>query len=113
VAQLDAGPARVEVVDVLKGDCERSVLSLDPEDLDPDSVRVGDHLLLALDRDLQPLQSARGLGFCSAISVLPIRGGKLRARERVNYDSERQKMTLDEIRDELSRWLADGSGAAR
>ena len=76
-------------------------------------LRHEDHVLFALDGDLRPLRTTRSLGFCDAISVLPIRGKKLRGRDRLDYDSQSEGITLEELRDELSRDLADGSTHAR
>jgi hypothetical protein len=111
VEQAKDGAPTVHVVDVLKGSCGSCEVRLDPEDLD--GVKDGDRLFVALDRDHRPVRGKRSLGFCGAISVLPIRGGKLRSRDRLNYDSQAGGMTLDELREELSRELAAGSKSAR
>jgi len=113
IEKVKGGPTVVRVADILKGQYRESWLSLDPSDLDVDRLKHHDHVLVALDGSLEPLRQARGLGFCQPISVLPIRGGKLRSRERVDYDSLTGSLTLDAIRDELVRELGDGSRSAR
>ena len=61
-------------------------------------------MLLAVDAEGRPVQeSASGLGACAAVSVLPIRGGKLRARDRPSYDNLDGAMTLDELKAELRK----------
>jgi len=42
------------------------------------------------------------LGFCRPISILPVRGGKLRAAERVDYDNGRQRITLEALLEDLA-----------
>jgi hypothetical protein len=111
VVKAKSEPAGIHVVDVLKGDCGQRLPKLDAVDLE--GLRHQDHVLVALDADLRPLRGTRSLGFCEAISVLPIRGKKLRGRDRLDYDSQSKPMTLEELRDELSRDLADGSTHAR
>ena len=98
----------LRVVEVFKGACEERTLNLQLEELAQSGVKDRDHVLLALTREMRLANDTRGLGACFAITVLPIRDGKLRARDRVNYDSRRGTMTLDELREELIHHLADG-----
>ena len=41
------------------------------------------------------------LGACLAISLLPIRNGKLRGRDRINYDYESDSLDIDQLRRRL------------
>jgi hypothetical protein len=111
VEKAKGGPTSVHVVEVLKGDCGRRLLELDAADLA--GLKHDDHVLVALDGELRPLRGTRTLGFCEAISVLPIRGRKLRGRDRLDYDSRSTGMSLEELRDELRRDLGDDSKHAR
>jgi hypothetical protein len=75
-------------------------------------VKDGDHVLVALDGKHRLVRTTHGLGACLAISVLPIRGGKLRAQDRVNYDSGTRAMTLDQLREQLLNDVAADSTRA-
>lgn len=111
IEKTKGASASVRVVDVLKGDCGQRLPNLDPADLA--GLKHEDHVFVALDGDLRPLRGTRSLGFCEAISVLPVRNNKLRGRDRVNYDSQSKGITLEELRDELLRDLAEDSNHAR
>ena len=89
------------VQEVLKGACTDADLDLDPKELAHHSFKDGDQLVLALTDYHQPVRIVHGMGGCTAVSVLPIRGGKLRARDRENYDLGRKSITLEVLRAEL------------
>lgn len=103
------GPARLDVVGVLKGKQASQALSFDSEEFR--DLRLGrrDLVLVALDGRGRLIRSTPGMGVCDAVSILPIRDGKLRARDRLNYDSLRGTITLDRLREQLS---SDGSRQA-
>ena len=92
------------VVEVLKGTCEKKTLSLDPEEL-VTGIKHGDQVILALTPEHTLVRHNQGLGLCTAINVLHIRDGKLRARDRQGYDSRRKRLPLDQLREELIRDL--------
>lgn len=94
-------PLGLSLVDVLKGECDRDGLKWLAPTLEDYDVKHDDHVLLALDGDRRLLRQSRGLGLCRVISVLPIRKGRLRTRDRVDYDSLNGTLTLEEIEREL------------
>lgn len=97
----------LHVVDVLKG--PRQAVAPQVEDPGDLGLEKAHHVLLALDEKQRPVGNGRSMGACTAISVLPIRDGKLRSRDRRNYDSGRGDMTLEELRQDLAggtgRWI--------
>jgi hypothetical protein len=99
----------LHVTDVLKGECDQSVISLSKRELERHGLKPGDQVLLALDDDLLLIRATRGLGICEVISLLPIHRGRLRSEHRADYDSGRKPMTLDELRQDL-RALPGASG---
>lgn len=99
------------VVEVFKGASEMQALSLDPEALVA-RTRHGDQVILALTSEHSLVNDNRGLGLCSVVNVLHIRGGKLRARDRQAYDNRRRAMPLEQLREELMRDLRTESPAA-
>ncbi|HKQ62914.1 MAG TPA: hypothetical protein VJS92_16595 [Candidatus Polarisedimenticolaceae bacterium] len=103
-------PPELFVVEVLKGRCRNEALNVDPTSLRSFAPRNRDLFLLALDRSLRLPSHAENLGACAAISVLPVRGGKLRAADREDYDGGTRPMTLEELRAELT--LATSSAVA-
>ena len=103
------GRATLHVTDVLKGECDQPVVGLAKRDLERHGLKHGDQVLLALDDDLLPIRATHGLGICEPVSLLPIRGGRLRSADRSGYDNGRKAMTLDELRRELQE-LDDASG---
>ncbi len=106
-------PVRLSVVEVLKGEYRATGLALATHDAGLVPFKGGDILLLALDHRHRPVSGVRGLGACDPISMLLVRGGKLRARDRENYDSREGPLALDELRGELARELAVVSRATR
>lgn len=94
--------ARIELVEILKGACEGRILGVGAQALRAHQPRNGDLFLLALDAHHRLLNSMNQIGACSAISVLPVRGGLLRASDRADYDGGSRPMTLDELRGELA-----------
>ncbi len=99
-----AGRGRTEsviVVEVLRGDVPRGQ-PIDPERLKSLRLKDGDQSVLALTSFFEPIRYLRGMGACTAVNALPIRGGLLRSRDRSNYDGRRKSMSLDELRAELS-----------
>lgn len=99
--ESEDGTRQLDVIEVFKGGGVNDTLPLAPGDLATD-VKPGEQVLLALTRDNRLVQGNQGLGICSAVSVLPIRGGKLRARDRPDYDSGSRSMSLERLRRELS-----------
>jgi len=89
------------VQEVLKGECTDAELDLDPEELEFYRLKDGDQLVLALTSYHQPVRVVDGLGGCTAVSILPIRGGKLRSRDRENYDFGGKSIPLDALRAQL------------
>lgn len=96
-------PATVKVVEVLKGAFTERTLALDLAELRSLRLRDRDYLLLALAANREPIRTLPGKGACSTVPILPVRGGKLRARDRQDYDDQQKPMTLDELRVELAR----------
>ena len=94
-------PPKFTVQEVLKGSCTDAELDLDPEELAFHAFRDGDQLVVALTDYHQPVRIVHGMGGCTAVSVLPIRNGKLRSRERENYDVGHKSITLEALRAEL------------
>jgi hypothetical protein len=113
VERAKGAPAVLRVDEVLKDESGHQVSVLPSEALEGHQVKHGDRVLVALDGDHRLVRVTRSLGGCAAISVLPIRGGKLRARDRVNYDSREGAITLDRIRQQLLDDFADDSRRAR
>lgn len=101
VERAEDGEATLTLAQVLKAGPQAPVLRVGPPDLEEYRLNFGDELLLALDQAGQRLRSTRGLGMCRAINVLPLHGGKLKSRDRVDYDSGRGALTLERLRDEL------------
>jgi hypothetical protein len=99
-------PRTLRVVEVLKGELPREELWIDPDDLGDRRIPRDGRVLLALDEDLLLVGSVKSMGACNAISVLPIHDGKLRSRDRSDYDSGSGAMTLEQVR----RDLADAKG---
>jgi len=97
----------LRVTDVLMGECDQSVVSLAKRELQRHRLKPGDQVLLALDDDLLLIRATHGLGICEPVSLLPIRGGRLRSADRPGYDSGRKSMTLDELRRDLRELDAD------
>jgi hypothetical protein len=93
------GPERreVELERVVKGRCERRRFILPEEIPGERPLRDGDLVLLALDRKLAPVRVLRSLGFCKPISILVLRGGKLRGTARADYDNGRGRLTLEAV----------------
>jgi hypothetical protein len=99
--QVGKSAPKITVQEVLKGACTDEELDLDPDELAVYRFKNGDQLLVALTSYHQPVRVVRGLGGCTPVSVLPIRGGKLRARDRVNYDFMSKSITLSALRADL------------
>jgi len=95
-----SGP-EFKVQEVLKGACADSDLDLDLEEFAYYRFKDGDQLVLALTSYHQPVRVVHGMGGCTAVSVLPIRGGKLRSKDRENYDFGSKSITLEALRAEL------------
>ena len=112
VERTKAAPPTLHVLEVLKDRSEQGFSRLPSRILDGQPIKHGDHVLVALGDDHRPVVATRGLGMCEAISVLTIRGGKLRSRDRVNYDSDVGAMTLEELREDLRGDLAPDSRQA-
>jgi hypothetical protein len=105
------GAPRLVPVEVLRGSDVREGIGVFPAELRARLPQHGDQFMLALNAKLQLIDYAIGLGACSAISVLPIHDGKLRSRDRVDYDGERRALSLEALRADLG--LQRGaSGAA-
>ena len=98
----------VTVVEVLKGGCTDDELDMDLEELGSYRLKDGDRLVLALTSYHQPIRLLVGLGGCTPVSILPIRGGKLRARERADYDLLTKSITLEALRSELVALIEAG-----
>ncbi len=94
-------PPELHVAEVFKGYCADQTLNLNLEELGQ-RLRDGDQMVLALNRSCRLIRDSQGLGMCSAINVLHIRDGKLKSRDRLDYDSRRGTMTLDQLREELA-----------
>ena len=94
-------PGRLSVVETIKGRAGDLALTPARFGLERYEPRNGDQFLLALGRDGDLVRYIQGTGACSAISILPVRGGKLRARYRVDYDGASKAMSLDQLRAEL------------
>jgi len=92
---------QITVQEVLKGSCTDRELDLDPEELAPYGFKDGDQLIVALTPYHQTVRVVPGLGGCTAVSILPIRGGKLRARDRMDYDFTNKSITLEALKAEL------------
>ena len=99
--QSGKGGPQITVQEVLKGSCTDDELDLDLKELAVHNFRNGDQMLLALTSFHQPVRVVRSMGGCTPVSVLPIRGGKLRARDRVNYDFLSKSISLEALRAEL------------
>jgi hypothetical protein len=99
---------KVTVAEVLKGACTDEELEMDPEELERLRLKDGDKLVIALTSYHQPVRIVRELAGCAPVSILPIRGGKLRARERPNYDFMSKSMTLEALRSDLLLVLRPG-----
>ncbi len=94
-------PGSVTVVEVLKGEVPHGQ-SIDPQRLKSLRLKDGDRCVLALTPTYELVRYLRGMGACTAVSALPIRGGRLRSSDRSNYDGRRKPMSLDQLRQELS-----------
>ncbi len=70
-------------------------------------------MILALTTEHTLVRDNQGLGTCAVINVLHIRGGKLRGRDRLGYDSRRKALSLDQLREELIRDLRPASHDTR
>jgi hypothetical protein len=99
--QKDKSLPKFKVQEVLKGACTDSQLDLDLDEFAYFRLKDGDQLVLALTSHHQPVRVVHGMGGCTAVSVLPIRGGKLRSKDRENYDFGRKSITLEALRAEL------------
>ena len=98
-------PATVVPVKVLKGGPIDGPLALDPQELQHYRPRDGTLFLLALSRNKRVVRYITGMGVCAPVSVLPLRGTKLRREDRFNYDGGREAMTLDELKADLASHL--------
>jgi hypothetical protein len=78
---------------------------VEQEVLEEYGIRPNDHVLLALGKDGQLVARSPGMGACLPVSLVRLRGDKLRGRDRVDYDSRREPMRLDELRLDLARQL--------
>lgn len=92
---------QIAIREVLKGSCTDAELDLDLEELATHRFKNGDRMIVALTSYHQPVRIVSGMGGCTAVSVLPIRGGKLRARDRMNYDFSSKSISFDALRAEL------------
>lgn len=107
--QSGDSPPEITVQEVLKGSCTDGELDLDPKELAPYDFKDGDQMIVALTSYHQTVRIVSGMGGCTPVSVLPIRGGKLRARDRMDYDFTRKSTTLEALRAELLALLHPGS----
>lgn len=98
--------ASVSVVEVLKGECTDEDLDMDLEELESYRLRDGDRLVVALTAYHQPIRVAEGMGGCTPVSILPIRGDKLRGRDRAHYDFRSKSMPFETLRSELIDLIA-------
>ena len=112
VELVDEAPPLLHVVDVLKGEYPRHELLLTGDALNGLRLKTGDQVLVALDDNHRQISTARNLGMCDAISVVAIRGGRLRARDRLGYDNQRGGMTFNQLRQDLLETSAAQSAAA-
>ncbi len=94
-------PESVTVVEILRGEVPQGQ-PIDPERLKSLRLKDGEQCVLALTSSFEPIRYLHGMGACTAVNALPIRGGRLRSRDRSNYDGGRKSMSLDELRTELS-----------
>jgi hypothetical protein len=92
----------IAIVETFKGHCDHDVLNLAPITLDSFTPMDGDLFVVALRDNRAVIRIVRGMGACTANSILPIRKGKLRSKHRVLYDGFSGTMTLDELRSELT-----------
>ena len=88
--------ATIRVVETIKGD-PGTIPVAAPAELELFGPRNGDRFMMALSEGGTWIRYVHGTGACAAISVLPIRGGKLRARHRSDYDGASRSMTLEEL----------------
>ena len=98
-------PASVVTLEVFKGESRPGSEDLEPADLAQYRPRNGSRYLIALTRFGRIVQYIEGIGACSPVSVVPLRGEKLRADDRFNYDGGHEPMTLDALREDLIRHL--------
>jgi len=99
----------VTVAEVLEGACTDDELEMDLEELRRYRLKDGDKLVVALNAYHQPMRVVRDLAGCTPVSILPLRGGRLRARERPDYDFMSEAMSLEALRSELLELLVSGS----
>lgn len=103
---------RLVPVEVLRGHGVPDSIGVFPAELRVRRPQHGDQFMLALNAKLQLIDYAMGLGVCSAVSVLPIRQGKLRSRDRANYDGQHSALTLEALRADLGLQRPASSTAA-
>jgi hypothetical protein len=101
----DGSRPSVSVQEVLKGACTDAQLDLDPDELARYRLKDGDQMVLALTPYHQPVRVLPAMGGCTPVSLLPIRNGKLRARERRQYDFSKRSLSLRALRAELLELL--------
>ncbi len=94
---------RMRVVDTLHGEDAPAEVAFVPDEMARYRPRHGDRFVIALNDRGAPLRYVRGMGACSAISILPIKKGQLRAADRPAYDGSSKPMKLDELRREFER----------
>jgi len=97
--------ASVVTLEVFKGESRQGSADLDPEELEAYRPRNGAKYLIALTSFGRIARYIEGIGACSPVSVLPLRGQKLRADDRFNYDGGHDPLTLDALREDLTRHL--------